>query len=162
MSLFVFLQRHDHCANEEPTECTCGPLRDHILPPWAIYPIIKVQNYPQAHLEHTYSINRTCHTNADNKISPGLFLVVGTAFLPERHFNRYSVKRFFFVLKRQEKSLHFLWVIHSLLLFCSLKERPNNVKNGCSGSSEDSELNTTPDGQVLQVLFCPLKACNLC
>lgn len=39
-----------------------------------------------------------------------------------------------------------------------LKERPNNVKNGCAASADDSELNTTPDGQVLQVvlsfLFC--------
>uniref|UniRef100_A0AAY4D946 Diacylglycerol kinase n=1 Tax=Denticeps clupeoides TaxID=299321 RepID=A0AAY4D946_9TELE len=34
--------RHDECASQEPTECNCGPLRDHILPPWAIYPIIKV------------------------------------------------------------------------------------------------------------------------
>lgn len=33
----------------------------------------------------------------------------------------------------------------------SVKERPNNVKNGCAGSSDDNELNTTPDGQVLQV-----------
>uniref|UniRef100_A0A671VKA2 Diacylglycerol kinase n=1 Tax=Sparus aurata TaxID=8175 RepID=A0A671VKA2_SPAAU len=38
--------RHDECADQEPTECTCGLLRDHILPPWAIYPVIKVQNYP--------------------------------------------------------------------------------------------------------------------
>uniref|UniRef100_A0A8C3AB68 Diacylglycerol kinase n=1 Tax=Cyclopterus lumpus TaxID=8103 RepID=A0A8C3AB68_CYCLU len=37
--------RHDACADQEPTECTCGPLRDHILPPWAIYPVIKVHNY---------------------------------------------------------------------------------------------------------------------
>uniref|UniRef100_A0A7N6FCW6 Diacylglycerol kinase n=1 Tax=Anabas testudineus TaxID=64144 RepID=A0A7N6FCW6_ANATE len=65
----------------KPTECTCGPLRDHILPPWAIYPVIKVRNHPQ--------------------------------------------------------------------------ERPNNVKNGCSGSLEDSELNTTPDGQVLQISPVP-------
>lgn len=34
-----------------------------------------------------------------------------------------------------------------------LQERPNNVKNGCSASADDSELNTTPDGQVLQVVF---------
>uniref|UniRef100_A0A672IPX5 Diacylglycerol kinase n=1 Tax=Salarias fasciatus TaxID=181472 RepID=A0A672IPX5_SALFA len=63
--------RHDECAEQEPTQCTCGPLRDHILPPWAIYPVIK--------------------------------------------------------------------------------ERPNSVKNGCSASTDDSELNTTPDGQVLQI-----------
>ncbi|KAM9344186.1 diacylglycerol kinase, alpha a [Pholidichthys leucotaenia] len=67
--------RHDECADQEPTECTCGPLRDHILPPWAIYPVIK--------------------------------------------------------------------------------ERPNNVKNGCTGSADDSELNTTPDGQVLQISPVP-------
>uniref|UniRef100_A0A665SYQ3 Diacylglycerol kinase n=1 Tax=Echeneis naucrates TaxID=173247 RepID=A0A665SYQ3_ECHNA len=36
-----------HCVwcHTMPKECTCGPLRDHILPPWAIYPVIKVQNY---------------------------------------------------------------------------------------------------------------------
>uniref|UniRef100_A0AAR2JVW4 Diacylglycerol kinase n=1 Tax=Pygocentrus nattereri TaxID=42514 RepID=A0AAR2JVW4_PYGNA len=34
--------RHDECVNQEPSECNCGPLRDHILPPWAIYPVIKV------------------------------------------------------------------------------------------------------------------------
>uniref|UniRef100_A0A672N2A6 Diacylglycerol kinase n=1 Tax=Sinocyclocheilus grahami TaxID=75366 RepID=A0A672N2A6_SINGR len=34
--------RHDECATQEPFECDCGPFRDHILPPWAIYPIIKV------------------------------------------------------------------------------------------------------------------------
>uniref|UniRef100_A0AAY4D8C0 Diacylglycerol kinase n=1 Tax=Denticeps clupeoides TaxID=299321 RepID=A0AAY4D8C0_9TELE len=66
--------RHDECASQEPTECNCGPLRDHILPPWAIYPIIK--------------------------------------------------------------------------------DWPNCVKNGCSGSAEDGEHNTTPEGQVLQI--CPV------
>uniref|UniRef100_A0A8C1EFM1 Diacylglycerol kinase n=1 Tax=Cyprinus carpio carpio TaxID=630221 RepID=A0A8C1EFM1_CYPCA len=36
--------RHDECATQEPFECDCGPFRDHILPPWAIYPIIKMLN----------------------------------------------------------------------------------------------------------------------
>ncbi|MEQ2306226.1 hypothetical protein AMECASPLE_005979 [Ameca splendens] len=68
-------KRHDECAALEPTECTCGTLRDHILPPWAIYPVIK--------------------------------------------------------------------------------ERPNNMKNGCSGSTDDGDLNITPDGQVLQISPVP-------
>uniref|UniRef100_A0A3B5MHX5 Diacylglycerol kinase n=1 Tax=Xiphophorus couchianus TaxID=32473 RepID=A0A3B5MHX5_9TELE len=67
--------RHDECAALEPTECTCGTLRDHILPPWAIYPVIK--------------------------------------------------------------------------------ERPNNVKNGCSASTDDGDFNITPDGQVLQISPVP-------
>uniref|UniRef100_A0A671N2W2 Diacylglycerol kinase n=1 Tax=Sinocyclocheilus anshuiensis TaxID=1608454 RepID=A0A671N2W2_9TELE len=37
-----FQTRHDECATQEPFECDCGPFRDHILPPWAIYPVIKV------------------------------------------------------------------------------------------------------------------------
>uniref|UniRef100_A0A6Q2XBK0 Diacylglycerol kinase n=1 Tax=Esox lucius TaxID=8010 RepID=A0A6Q2XBK0_ESOLU len=37
--------RHDECASEEPLDCSCGPLRDHILPPWAIYPVIMVQDH---------------------------------------------------------------------------------------------------------------------
>uniref|UniRef100_A0A8B9JF08 Diacylglycerol kinase n=1 Tax=Astyanax mexicanus TaxID=7994 RepID=A0A8B9JF08_ASTMX len=63
--------RHDECVNQEPSECNCGPLRDHILPPWAIYPVIK--------------------------------------------------------------------------------ERTNCVKNSCSGVTDDTDHNTTPDGQVLQI-----------
>uniref|UniRef100_A0A672IRP5 Diacylglycerol kinase n=1 Tax=Salarias fasciatus TaxID=181472 RepID=A0A672IRP5_SALFA len=73
--------RHDECAEQEPTQCTCGPLRDHILPPWAIYPVIKVQIHPGARVQYKQSL----------------------------------------------------------------------VKNGCSASTDDSELNTTPDGQVLQI-----------
>uniref|UniRef100_A0A3B3WCL8 Diacylglycerol kinase n=1 Tax=Poecilia mexicana TaxID=48701 RepID=A0A3B3WCL8_9TELE len=55
--------RHDECAALEPTECTCGTLRDHILPPWAIYPVIKVHSSPQAHLQHMYSAKCTYHSN---------------------------------------------------------------------------------------------------
>ncbi|XP_076874833.1 diacylglycerol kinase, alpha a [Brachyhypopomus gauderio] len=64
--------RHGECANQKPSECNCGPLRDHILPPWAVYPV--------------------------------------------------------------------------------MKERANCIKNGCSGGADDSEHNTTPDGQVLQII----------
>uniref|UniRef100_A0A673XIY9 Diacylglycerol kinase n=1 Tax=Salmo trutta TaxID=8032 RepID=A0A673XIY9_SALTR len=37
--------RHDDCASQEPSDCNCGPLRDHILPPWAIYPVIMVLDH---------------------------------------------------------------------------------------------------------------------
>uniref|UniRef100_A0A672IQY0 Diacylglycerol kinase n=1 Tax=Salarias fasciatus TaxID=181472 RepID=A0A672IQY0_SALFA len=46
------MTRHDECAEQEPTQCTCGPLRDHILPPWAIYPVIKVQIHPGARVQY--------------------------------------------------------------------------------------------------------------
>ncbi|KAG9269816.1 diacylglycerol kinase alpha-like [Astyanax mexicanus] len=72
--------RHDECVNQEPSECNCGPLRDHILPPWAIYPVIK--------------------------------------------------------------------------------ERTNCVKNSCSGVTDDTDHNTTPDGQVLQVGQSLWNPCN--
>uniref|UniRef100_A0A8C7J031 Diacylglycerol kinase n=1 Tax=Oncorhynchus kisutch TaxID=8019 RepID=A0A8C7J031_ONCKI len=41
--------RHDDCASQEPSDCNCGPLRDHILPPWAIYPVIKINPVPDTH-----------------------------------------------------------------------------------------------------------------
>uniref|UniRef100_A0A4W5NHI0 Diacylglycerol kinase n=1 Tax=Hucho hucho TaxID=62062 RepID=A0A4W5NHI0_9TELE len=41
--------RHDDCASQEPSNCNCGPLRDHILPPWAIYPVIKINPVPDTH-----------------------------------------------------------------------------------------------------------------
>lgn len=37
------------------------------------------------------------------------------------------------------------------------QERQNSIKNGCSYTGDDSEHNTTPDGQILQVgrrLYC--------
>uniref|UniRef100_A0A672IWY2 Diacylglycerol kinase n=1 Tax=Salarias fasciatus TaxID=181472 RepID=A0A672IWY2_SALFA len=33
--------RHDECTSSGATTCDCGPLRDHILPPWAIYAVSK-------------------------------------------------------------------------------------------------------------------------
>uniref|UniRef100_A0AAR2JXV5 Diacylglycerol kinase n=1 Tax=Pygocentrus nattereri TaxID=42514 RepID=A0AAR2JXV5_PYGNA len=83
--------RHDECVNQEPSECNCGPLRDHILPPWAIYPVIKVACFRT--LPRAFSIFRTL----------------------------------------------------------SIPDRPNCVKNGCSGVTDDTDHNTTPDGQVLQI-----------
>ena len=58
------------------------------------------------------------------------------------------------------KSYYIFTCFFTVVLFWSLKERPNNVKNGCSASADDSELNTTPDGQVLQVFLSPTKAFN--
>lgn len=63
---------------------------------------------------------------------------------------------FWQVQKYGTMEMHWIFrlFIHSgPLFFRSLKERPNNVKNGCSASMDDSELNTTPDGQVLQVVL---------
>uniref|UniRef100_A0A673XAY2 Diacylglycerol kinase n=1 Tax=Salmo trutta TaxID=8032 RepID=A0A673XAY2_SALTR len=34
------------CHSMEPSDCNCGTLRDHILPPWAIYPVMKTLLYP--------------------------------------------------------------------------------------------------------------------
>ncbi|KAI1891098.1 hypothetical protein AGOR_G00160440 [Albula goreensis] len=30
---------HDNCVSQVSAQCDCGLLRDHILPPWAIYPV---------------------------------------------------------------------------------------------------------------------------
>uniref|UniRef100_H3CNQ0 Diacylglycerol kinase n=1 Tax=Tetraodon nigroviridis TaxID=99883 RepID=H3CNQ0_TETNG len=35
--------RHDECLFSGLSSCDCGPLRDHILPPWAIYAVSKVR-----------------------------------------------------------------------------------------------------------------------
>uniref|UniRef100_A0A665VSX0 Diacylglycerol kinase n=1 Tax=Echeneis naucrates TaxID=173247 RepID=A0A665VSX0_ECHNA len=46
--------RHDECLSGLPS-CDCGPLRDHILPPWAIYSVSKINlptcvtSYPTFH-----------------------------------------------------------------------------------------------------------------
>uniref|UniRef100_A0A672IYS6 diacylglycerol kinase (ATP) n=1 Tax=Salarias fasciatus TaxID=181472 RepID=A0A672IYS6_SALFA len=36
--------RHDECTSSGATTCDCGPLRDHILPPWAIYAVSKEED----------------------------------------------------------------------------------------------------------------------
>ena len=64
--MFASPQRHDECADQEPTECSCGLLRDHILPPWAIYPVIKVHTLP-----HTHNTNSSRDATQPN-ISPAL------------------------------------------------------------------------------------------
>lgn len=135
------LQRHDECADQEPTECTCGPLRDHILPPWAIYPVIKVHNYPRAHMQYKHCLSHQRITSAQ-----GCLLFRNLSLPPVWR----GLERFFFLSLKARKIYN---IFTHFALFLSLKERPNNVKNGGSGAADDSELNTTPDGQVLQVLL---------
>ncbi|XP_075997440.1 diacylglycerol kinase, alpha b [Genypterus blacodes] len=36
--------RHDGCISSGPSSCDCGSLRDHILPPWAIYAVCKEED----------------------------------------------------------------------------------------------------------------------
>uniref|UniRef100_A0A3Q0T5C4 Diacylglycerol kinase n=1 Tax=Amphilophus citrinellus TaxID=61819 RepID=A0A3Q0T5C4_AMPCI len=38
--------RHDECVLRGLSNCDCGPLKDHILPPWAIYTIVPI---PRTH-----------------------------------------------------------------------------------------------------------------
>uniref|UniRef100_A0A671MVD4 Diacylglycerol kinase n=1 Tax=Sinocyclocheilus anshuiensis TaxID=1608454 RepID=A0A671MVD4_9TELE len=49
--------RHDECATQEPFECDCGPFRDHILPPWAIYPRQEILNETNTQLSVPKQIN---------------------------------------------------------------------------------------------------------
>lgn len=42
-SVLSLLKRHDECLFSGLSSCDCGPLRDHILPPWAIYAVSKVR-----------------------------------------------------------------------------------------------------------------------
>lgn len=39
---FVIMKRHEDCLLYDPT-CDCGPLKDHIMPPWAVYAVSKVR-----------------------------------------------------------------------------------------------------------------------
>lgn len=46
LSMFLsLLKRHDECVFLGISTCDCGPFRDHILPPWAIYAVSKVKYY---------------------------------------------------------------------------------------------------------------------
>lgn len=134
--LYPCFQRHDECAELEPKVCSCGPLRDHILPPWAIYPVIKVQR-----------INTLHKFSMQTLIRCGLFSYHCALSDSCRQF-------IFHFLKKQTPSSPFvvcLWL--TLFIFASVVKKKERANNGCAGTGDDSELNTTPDGQVLQVMF---------
>ncbi|XP_020498052.2 diacylglycerol kinase, alpha b isoform X2 [Labrus bergylta] len=42
--------RHDDCVFTGTSSCDCGPLRDHILPPWAIYAVSKEEDSNLLHV----------------------------------------------------------------------------------------------------------------
>ncbi|XP_054472326.1 diacylglycerol kinase, alpha b isoform X4 [Anoplopoma fimbria] len=41
--------RHDECIFSGLSSCDCGPLKDHILPPWAIHAVSKIVSIPDIH-----------------------------------------------------------------------------------------------------------------
>ncbi|XP_051518707.1 diacylglycerol kinase alpha-like isoform X2 [Myxocyprinus asiaticus] len=51
--------------------------------------------------------------------------------------------------QKKIKSLHGL--TGKRCVWCHTMERPNCIKNSCSGAGDDSDHNTTPEGQVLQI-----------
>ncbi|KAI9548771.1 hypothetical protein NQZ68_003305 [Dissostichus eleginoides] len=57
--------RHDECIFSGLSSCDCGPLRDHILPPWAIFPISKEEDSsllnvtPDGHILQGLSLKAT-------------------------------------------------------------------------------------------------------
>ncbi|XP_026203846.1 diacylglycerol kinase, alpha b isoform X2 [Anabas testudineus] len=44
--------RHDECLFSGLSSCDCGPLRDHILPPWAIYAVSKEEDTSLLNVTH--------------------------------------------------------------------------------------------------------------
>ncbi|KAF3689708.1 Diacylglycerol kinase alpha [Channa argus] len=58
--------RHDECIFSGLSSCDCGPLRDHILPPWAIYAVSKEEDTsllnvtPDGHILQERQLNDLC------------------------------------------------------------------------------------------------------
>ncbi|OXB53258.1 hypothetical protein ASZ78_013614 [Callipepla squamata] len=47
--VWCHLKIHEECLHAVPSTCDCGLLRDHILPPSAIYPVVLVSPVPDTH-----------------------------------------------------------------------------------------------------------------
>ncbi|XP_045062973.1 diacylglycerol kinase alpha isoform X1 [Coregonus clupeaformis] len=60
--------RHDDCASQEPSDCNCGTLRDHILPPWAIYPVMKEKQNSMKNGSSSSADNSDHNTTPDGKV----------------------------------------------------------------------------------------------
>lgn len=54
--ILSLLKRHDDCLLSGLSSCDCGPLRDHILPPWAIYAVSKVRKTAETPIQMDVNI----------------------------------------------------------------------------------------------------------
>ncbi|XP_063767579.1 diacylglycerol kinase, alpha b isoform X2 [Eleginops maclovinus] len=83
--------RHDECIFSGVSSCDCGPLRDHILPPWAIFPISKEEDSsllnvtPDGHILQGLLLKATKGQSLDANCSRTGHKEVMIVPIPDRH-----------------------------------------------------------------------------